>query len=104
VPLVPEQYADPAMWDQLNEQATKWGRKQLGGLAKKAVTAGVRAQTLLLNGDPAQQIVRAAKSKRMDLIVAGTHGRKGFSKFFLGSVAERVLTSAPCPVVTVKSA
>jgi nucleotide-binding universal stress UspA family protein len=104
VPLVPEQYADPAMWDQLNDQATKWGRRQLEGLAKKAATAGVRTQTLLLNGDPAQQIVRAAKAKRMDLIVAGTHGRKGFSKFFLGSVAERVLTSAPCPVVTVKSA
>jgi universal stress protein A len=104
VPLVPEQYSDPAMWDQLNRQAVEWGRRQLHALGKKAVQSGVRAETLLLNGDPAQQIVRSAKSKRIDLIVVGTHGRRGFSKFFLGSVAERVLTTAPCPVVTVKSA
>jgi len=54
---------------------------------------------------PAQRLqLTGLEPGREDLIVAGTHGRKGFSKFFLGSVAERVLTSAPCPVVTVKSA
>jgi len=35
-------------------------------------------------------------------IVVGTHGRRGFSKFFLGSVAERVIATAPCPVMTVR--
>jgi len=47
------------------------------------------------------QIVRAAKSKKADLIVIGTHGRTGFAKFFLGSVDSRVVTAAPCPVLTV---
>ena len=57
---------------------------------------------MMVTGDPAQQIVRMARSKRADLIVVGTHGRRGFSKFFLGSVAERVIATAPCPVMTVR--
>jgi hypothetical protein len=49
-----------------------------------------------------QQIVRMARSKRADLIVVGTHGRRGFSKFFLGSVSERVIATASCPFMTVR--
>jgi nucleotide-binding universal stress UspA family protein len=56
----------------------------------------------MVTGDPALQIVRAARSMRADLIVMGTHGRRGVSKFFLGSVAERVIATAPCPVLTVR--
>ena len=41
---------------------------------------------------------------RSDLIVVGTHGRRGFSKFFLGSVAERVIATAGCPVMTIRGA
>ena len=49
-----------------------------------------------------EQIARAAKSKKADLIVIGTHGRTGLAKFFLGSVASRVVAAAPCPVLTVR--
>ena len=101
-PLVPEQYIDSATLDRVNAQARGWGNQQLAKLAARAKATGVRAASLLLEGDPAQQIVRAAKSKRADLIVVGTHGRRGLSKFFLGSVAERVVATAPCPVVTVR--
>ncbi|MBI3001277.1 MAG: universal stress protein [Deltaproteobacteria bacterium] len=49
-----------------------------------------------------KQIVRAAKILRADLIVMGTHGRTGVSKFLTGSVASRVIARAPCPVLVVR--
>lgn len=47
-------------------------------------------------------IVSYARSRRADLVVLGTHGRAGFSKLIAGSVAERVVRLAPCPVLTVR--
>jgi nucleotide-binding universal stress UspA family protein len=52
-------------------------------------------------GDPAGEIVGYAKRCNVDLIVMGTHGRTGFSRVLLGSVAERVARTAPCPVLVV---
>ena len=49
-----------------------------------------------------EEIAQAAKSKKADLIVIGTHGRTGLAEFFLGSVASRVAAVAPCPVMTVR--
>lgn len=102
VPLVPEQYLDTATWTRIDAQARRWGYAQLARLAARARKSGLRVTTLLLEGDPAQHIVRASRSTKADLVVMGTHGRKGFSKFFLGSVAERVIATAPCPIVTVR--
>jgi nucleotide-binding universal stress UspA family protein len=51
-------------------------------------------------GDPVDTIVKTAKEKEADLIIIGTHGTKGLEKILLGSVAERVLKRAPCPVLT----
>jgi len=49
-----------------------------------------------------EEIVREARRRRADLIVMGTHGRTGVARFFLGSVAARVLALARCPVLTVR--
>lgn len=62
----------------------------------------VKAKSLLLEGSPHDQIVKAAKSKKADMIVIGTHGRTGLSKLFMGSVAGKVVSSAQCPVLTVR--
>jgi universal stress protein A len=51
-------------------------------------------------GDPRAQIVAHAAAEGADLIVMGTHGRTGAARFLLGSVAERVVREAPCPVLT----
>jgi nucleotide-binding universal stress UspA family protein len=51
--------------------------------------------------EPANEILRYAKSANIDLIVMGTHGRTGFARVVLGSVAEAVVRGAPCPVLTV---
>jgi nucleotide-binding universal stress UspA family protein len=102
VVTVPEQYLDAATYDRLDQQARQWSLQQLDRLAARARKAGVKAAGVLRNGDPATQIVAACRASKSDLIVVGTHGRRGLPKFFLGSVAERVVSTAPCPVVTVR--
>jgi nucleotide-binding universal stress UspA family protein len=54
-------------------------------------------------GDPADAIVRAAEETHADLLVLGTHGRTGLGRLLMGSVAEKVMRKAPCPVLTVRT-
>jgi nucleotide-binding universal stress UspA family protein len=99
---LPEQYLDAVTLDQLDKQARRWSAQELDKLNGRAKRAGVRVTSLLRDGDASDQIVRACRSTKADLMVVGTHGRRGLPKFFLGSVAERVVAMAPCPVVTVR--
>ena len=75
--------------------------RALQGLHKRATQAGVRSRTVSLDGNVSDIIVSLA-GEGMDLIVMGTHGRTGVKHLLLGSVAERILRSAPCPVLTVR--
>lgn len=95
-------YMSPKVYDDMEAAALKYGQKRLNDLAVKARQGGVRAKTLLLHGVADQQIIRAARSKKADLIVIGTHGRTGLARLFLGSVASRVVAGAHCPVLTVR--
>jgi len=56
----------------------------------------------LLAGDPADAIIHLAQTEDVDLIVMGSHGRRGLTRLLMGSVAEAVVRAAPCPVLTVK--
>jgi nucleotide-binding universal stress UspA family protein len=103
MPIVPEQYINTDTWEQVDREARRWGQRQLVKLTGRAKKAGARAIGLLREGDPAQQIIGAARSTRADLLVVGTHGRTGLTRFFVGSVAARVVATAPCPVLTVRS-
>jgi universal stress protein A len=79
--------------------------KELGRWADEARARGVhdvRTQTEM--GTPHTEINRVAREAGFDLIVIGTHGRTGLKHVLLGSVAERVVRTAPCPVLTVRSA
>ena len=102
VPVAGEGYVLPETYEQIEASARAAAQKQLDRLVAKAKAAGVRATGLLLTGAPHDRIVRAAKSRRADLVVIGTHGRTGLARFFLGSVAARVAALAPCPVLTVR--
>jgi nucleotide-binding universal stress UspA family protein len=88
-------------WDQNLRAETE---EKLQPLLGKARLEGVKAQGLVLSGAPYEAIAEAAKENDADLIVMGTHGRKGVSRFFVGSVASRVISTAPCPVMTVRAA
>jgi len=59
-------------------------------------------ETEIASGAPADAIVRLARERQVDLIVMGTHGRTGLSHVLLGSVAEKVLREAPCPVLIIR--
>jgi nucleotide-binding universal stress UspA family protein len=76
--------------------------KKLQALTQAAGQAGARAKPLLLRGMPHEAIRRAARARRADLVVLGTHGRTGAARFFIGSIAARVIATAPCPVLTVR--
>ncbi len=102
IPIAPEVYLDAALFDRIEQQTRNWNLGRLKRLAERASRAGARVTVQLREGDAAFEIVRAAKSARADLIVIGTHGRSGLPKFFLGSVAERVVRTAKCPVMTVR--
>ena len=78
--------------------------ERLGPLVEKARKEGVKAEALILSGTPYEAITEAAENEGADLVILGTHGRRGVSRFFLGSVASRVISSAPCPVLTVRAA
>ncbi len=64
--------------------------------------AGIKAKGKVLNGYAADEILRQAKEINADLIVMGTHGRKGVDRLLFGSVAEKVVKGAHVPVLTVK--
>jgi nucleotide-binding universal stress UspA family protein len=102
VPMIGDGYVSPGVLDDLERRARAYAEREMARLASKARKAGVRVRPLLLEGAPADRIVRAAKARRADLIVMGTHGRGPVAKFFLGSVAGRVVATASCPVLTVR--
>ncbi|WP_394820516.1 universal stress protein [Pendulispora albinea] len=66
--------------------------------------AGVSLKSLLKSGNPLDTIPDVAREIGAELIVMGTHGRQGIARMLLGSVAERVVRTAPCPVLTVAPA
>jgi nucleotide-binding universal stress UspA family protein len=102
LPVGPDQYVGPETWQEIDEQARKWAGRHLTALAAKATAGGVRATTTLLEGTPAREITRLAKKKHADLLIIGTHGRTGLARLFLGSVANQIVATAPCPVMTVR--
>ena len=83
------------------------GQRILAKAKAAAEKEGIRAKTLLretLGGPAADTIVRDARRQRADLIVLGTHGRRGLRRLVLGSDAEAVVRSSPVPVLLVRAA
>ncbi len=71
---------------------------------KETVRAGyARVTSEMCTGTPFVEIIRTAREQASDLIVIGTHGRTGLAHVMMGSVAEKVVRKAPCPVLSVKS-
>ena len=95
--------APPSVYDEWEDALKTSTESSLELLAAKAREKGIRTRTRVLRGTPYTAITEAAAEERADLVVVGTHGRGGFSRFVLGSVAGRVVASAPCPVLTIRA-
>ncbi len=99
--LILDGYVPPPTYEKWDHSLEEEARKKLDRLVEDALRTGVRAIPLLLTGTPYQAITDAAGDLHCDLVITGTHGRTGVSRFFLGSVASRVVSTAPCPVMTI---
>lgn len=95
----------PALIDQMiqiTEHMKENAGNALNELIEDIIPPGISAEHHVDVGDPAKSIVLAAKEGGVDLIVMSTHGRSGIRGLFFGSVAEKVVRNAECPVLTMK--
>ncbi len=95
--------AEPPTWRELEDRARHLAMKRLARLGATAARSGVRVRTHLVAGTPADEVTRAARRQRADVVVIGTHGRTGLGRAFMGSVAERIVRASACPVLTVRA-
>jgi len=90
--------------DETQDRTRTWCVHRLDEMKKKAEAAGVKAETALREGShPHHGVSKLAEELKASMIVIGTHGRTGLSKLVVGSVAARIITEAPCPVLTVRA-
>ena len=87
---------------QVYEAQASWAESRLAERAQALQGQGVRASWRRRVGVPHEEIVKAAEEERASYIVIGSHGRGGFARFMLGSVADRVVRTATCPVIIVR--
>jgi len=93
-------YLPPDFWTQVKNDAAE----NLDRYASQLRQRGLAVETSIREGYPASVIEDEARERHADLIVIGTRGHTGLKHLLLGSVAERVVQKAPCPVLTVKTA
>ena len=82
-----------------NQDIEYW-KRQLEQI--RPINDGIQVRHVILEGSPAEEIIRHAADQGIDLIVMGTHGRTGLERLLMGSVAEQVVRGAPCSVLVVK--
>jgi universal stress protein A len=83
-------------------EAKTSAESKLERIGHQKLKVGTPYEILVMTGDPAVEVLQMATKLGIDLIVMATHGRQGIRRLFLGSVAERVVREARCPVLTVK--
>jgi nucleotide-binding universal stress UspA family protein len=81
-----------------------WAEHSLMARARELRDRGIKASWRLQAGVPYEEIVKVADEERVDMIALGTHGRGGLNRLLMGSVADRVIRLASCPVLTVREA
>ncbi len=92
-------YLPADFWDSVKEEA----ERSLAAYGEKIRAKGVPVQEIVREGYPASVIEEEALGAKADMIVMGSRGLSGLKHLLLGSIAERVVQKAPCPVLTVKS-
>ena len=82
-------------------EIAKGGKRRLDEFQEKYFPKPFKTKTVVLLGDASEKIIEYAMEEKTDLIIMGTHGRKGLDRVIFGSVAERVSKTAPVPVLLV---
>ena len=89
-------------WESVLEREDNAMIESFQSCLKSDIDQTVETQTLVKVGPAAEKIIEAATEKNADLIIMTTHGRTGLSHALMGSVAEKVVRQAPCPVLTIR--
>jgi nucleotide-binding universal stress UspA family protein len=84
------------------QEAVASARKKMAAVAQQFFKKFPRLETRVELGSPAAKILELADKEKIDLIIMGAHGRKGLDRAIFGSVAAKVVKSAPCPVMTIR--
>jgi nucleotide-binding universal stress UspA family protein len=100
-PLIPATYGDSFDVGDLVAEIEKESAQMLAKLKARGEKAGATIHTEVAVGDIAQEIQRAADSRKADLVVMGAHGRRGLERFVMGSVTERMLRRCPAPLIVI---
>ncbi len=93
---------EPVLLLKATNEIADQGRKKMASFCQENLKGFSAYTTKVVVGDAAQQILQYAKDNSVDLIVMGTHGRKGLDRILMGSVAQEVVRNAGVPVLTVK--
>ena len=90
----------PSM-DTFQKEAIEAAKNALQTLCEEQLQRCPDFKTIVVSGDAAQEILKVIASERIDLVIMGTHGRKGLEHVIFGSVAETVVKNAPAPVLSI---
>src|ERR1700722_525971 len=93
--------ASPELYEEFGRALGKSGMKQLQEFIKNQPHGEIQPELLVQEGVAADSILSFAQAQKTDVIVMGTHGRRGFDRLMLGSVTDRVMRKAPCPVLAI---
>lgn len=85
------------------EDMIRKAKEYTAAVKKQAEAAGVKAETFIGEAEADEAIIKLAAEQGVDMIVVGSHGRTGLRRLLMGSVTEKVIGNAPCPVLVVKS-
>ena len=102
LPVLPTKGNLPELYDELIQSARREAEAGFDRLLASVAGSGINVRIHLEDGPPAQRILEVAAKEAADLLIVGTHGRTGLSRAIFGSVADRLVRQAPCPVLTVQ--
>ena len=90
-----------ASLDMFKKEALEGAEKAIDRVCEEQLQSCPNFQRRVVSGDPATEILKTIETEGMDMVIMGTHGRKGLEHIILGSVAENVVRKSPVPVMTI---
>jgi nucleotide-binding universal stress UspA family protein len=99
-----ESYSSMGMnpWESLKEEFQKKGQEAIDYIKDRGEMKGVNVESVLLEGNPSEELIRYAEEKNMDIVIMGTLGKTGVDRLLLGSVTGNLVRHSKVPVMVVK--
>jgi nucleotide-binding universal stress UspA family protein len=89
-------------WESVKDEFLKKGQQAVDHIKESGKTKGVNVESVLLEGNPSEELIRYAEEKNMDIVIMGTLGKTGLDRFLVGSVTENLIRHLKVPVMVTK--